>query len=104
MQSLVLPPPARQALAQAALTYRYGDEHQPVTTADILTPRRREDHGKDLWECLSDHPGEYAEGGISGRSARGKRIDTRAIHSIDTDIKLNRALWVMAETMLESLR
>ncbi|ENZ5416373.1 TPA: hypothetical protein ACM6V5_004443, partial [Escherichia coli] len=25
-------------------------------------------------------------------------------HSIDTDIKLNRALWVMAETMLESLR
>ncbi|MCN3079055.1 hypothetical protein MLO85_25985, partial [Escherichia coli] len=26
------------------------------------------------------------------------------IHSIDTDIKLNRALWVMAETMLESLR
>ncbi|EIE3547925.1 DUF945 domain-containing protein, partial [Escherichia coli] len=29
---------------------------------------------------------------------------TQAIHSIDTDIKLNRALWVMAETMLESLR
>ncbi|ENY6980270.1 hypothetical protein ACF1PU_001560, partial [Escherichia coli] len=24
--------------------------------------------------------------------------------SIDTDIKLNRALWVMAETLLESLR
>ncbi len=33
-----------------------------------------------------------------------KRIHTRAIHSIDTDIKLNRALWVMAETLLESLR
>ena len=28
----------------------------------------------------------------------------RAIHNIDTDIKLNRALWVMAETLLESLR
>ncbi|ENW9942574.1 hypothetical protein, partial [Escherichia coli] len=25
-------------------------------------------------------------------------------HSIDTDIKLNRALWVMAETLLESMR
>lgn len=44
------------------------------------------------------------KGGISGRSAKGKRIHTRAIHSIDTDIKLNRALWVMAETLLESLR
>ncbi|WP_244575688.1 MULTISPECIES: hypothetical protein, partial [Enterobacteriaceae] len=27
-----------------------------------------------------------------------------AIHNIDTDIKLNRALWVMAETLLESMR
>ena len=99
-----LPPPARQALAQAALTYRYGDEHQPVTTADILTPRRREDYGKDLWSAYQTIQENMLKGGISGRSARGKRIHTRAIHSIDTDIKLNRALWVMAETLLESLR
>ena len=104
MQSLILPPPARQALAQAALTYRYGDEHQPVTTADILTPRRREDYGKDLWSAYQTIQENMLKGGISGRSAKGKRIHTRAIHSIDTDIKLNRALWVMAETMLESLR
>ncbi|WP_218721570.1 DUF932 domain-containing protein, partial [Escherichia coli] len=104
MQSLVLPPPARQALAQAALTYRYGDEHQPVTTADILTPRRREDYGKDLWSAYQTIQENMLKGGISGRSARGKRIHTRAIHSIDTDIKLNRALWVMAETLLESMR
>ena len=104
MQSLILPPPAQQALAQAALTYRYGDEHQPVTTADILTPRRREDYGKDLWSAYQTIQENMLKGGISGRSAKGKRIHTRAIHSIDTDIKLNRALWVMAETMLESLR
>ncbi|MBD3100939.1 50S ribosome-binding GTPase [Escherichia coli] len=99
-----LPPPARQALAQAALTYRYGDEHQPVTTADILTPRRREDYGKDLWSAYQTIQENMLKGGISGRSAKGKRIHTRAIHSIDTDIKLNRALWVMAETLLESMR
>ncbi|EJK94528.1 hypothetical protein ECSTECO31_3256 [Escherichia coli STEC_O31] len=104
MQSLILPPPARQALAQAALTYRYGDEHRPVTTADILTPRRREDYGKDLWSAYQTIQENMLKGGISGRSAKGKRIHTRAIHSIDTDIKLNRALWVMAETLLESLR
>ncbi|EEZ5956566.1 DUF945 domain-containing protein, partial [Escherichia coli] len=104
MQSLILPPPARQALAQAALTYRYGDEHQSVTTADILTPRRREDYGKDLWSTYQTIQENMLKGGISGRSAKGKRIHTRAIHSIDTDIKLNRALWVMAETLLESMR
>ncbi|WP_164972984.1 Hha/YmoA family nucleoid-associated regulatory protein, partial [Escherichia coli] len=89
----------RQALAQAALTYRYGDEHQPVTTADILTPRRREDYGKDLWSAYQTIQENMLKGGISGRSAKGKRIHTRAIHNIDTDIKLNRALWVMAETL-----
>ncbi len=93
-----------QALAQAALTYRYGDEHQPVTTADILTPRRREDYGQDLWSAYQTIQENMLKGGISGRSAKGKRIHTRAIHNIDTDIKLNRALWVMAETLLESLR
>ncbi len=67
MQSLVLPPPARQALAQAALTYRYGDEHQPVTTADILTPRRREDYGKDLWSAYQTIQENMLKGGISGR-------------------------------------
>ena len=70
MQSLILPPPARQALAQAALTYRYSDEHQPVTTADILTPRRREDYGKDLWSAIIRPSREYAERRISGRSAK----------------------------------
>ncbi|ENG96918.1 hypothetical protein ECP03018673_2286 [Escherichia coli P0301867.3] len=38
MQSLVLPPPARQALAQAALTYRYGENisrhHRDILTHD----------------------------------------------------------------------
>lgn len=78
MQSLVLPPPARQALAQAALTYRYGDEHQPVTTADILTPRRREDYGKDLWSAYQTIQENMLKGGISGRSAKGKRIHIAA--------------------------
>ena len=43
MQSLLLPPPAQHALANAALTYRFGEEHQPVTATQILTPRRNED-------------------------------------------------------------
>lgn len=37
MQSLLLPPPAQQAMAKAALTYRFGEEHQPVTESQILS-------------------------------------------------------------------
>lgn len=41
------------------------------------------------------------KGGLSGRTSKGKRAHTRAVKSIDGDVKLNRALWVMAENMLQ---
>ncbi|HBC7421409.1 MULTISPECIES: DUF932 domain-containing protein [Serratia] len=103
MQSLLLPPPAQRALAQAALTYRYGEEHQPVTAAQILAPRRYEDRQDDLWTTYQRLQENLLKGGLSGRTAQGKRTHTRAVKGIDGDVKLNRALWVMAENMMDLL-
>ncbi|ECH1172299.1 DUF945 domain-containing protein [Salmonella enterica subsp. enterica] len=103
MQSLQLPPPAQQALAKAALTYRFGEEHQPVTTAQVLTPRRREDYGQDLWTVWNTLQENLLKGGLPGRTVQGKRTHTRAINGIDGDVRLNRALWVMAEQMQQAL-
>lgn len=104
MQSLLLTPPAQHALAKAALTYRFGEEHQPVTEAQILTPRRYEDRKDDLWSVFNRCQENLSKGGLSGRSALGKRSRTRAVNGIDGDIKLNRALWVMAEELQQALR
>lgn len=104
MQSLMLPPPARQALAKAALTYRFGEDHHPVTEAQVLTPRRYEDYSDDLWTTYQRLQENLIKGGLSGRNAKGGRTHTRAVRGIDGDVKLNRALWVMAETMLEQFR
>ncbi|EID3015110.1 DUF945 domain-containing protein [Salmonella enterica] len=103
MQSLLLPPPAQHALAKAALTYRFGEEHQPVTTAQVLTPRRREDYGQDLWTVWNTLQENLLKGGLPGRTVQGKRTHTRAVNGIDGDIRLNRALWVMAEQMQQAL-
>ncbi|EGC1082933.1 DUF945 domain-containing protein, partial [Salmonella enterica] len=103
MQSLLLPPPAQQALAKAALTYRFGEEHQPVTTAQVLTPRRREDYGQDLWTVWNTLQENLLKGGLPGRTVQGKRTHTRAVNGIDGDVRLNRALWVMAEQMQQVL-
>ncbi|EAA2596929.1 DUF945 domain-containing protein [Salmonella enterica subsp. enterica] len=103
MQSLLLPPPAQQALAKAALTYRFGEEHQPVTTAQVLTPRRREDYGQDLWTVWNTLQENLLKGGLPGRTVQGKRTHTRAVNGIDGDVKLNRALWVMAEQIQQAL-
>ncbi|EJZ3144699.1 DUF945 domain-containing protein [Escherichia coli] len=101
MQSLALPAPARHALANAALEYRFGEDHQPVTVSQLLTPRRREDYSDDLWTVYQRVQENLMKGGLSGRTAQGKSSRTRAVTGIDGDVKLNRALWVMAENMLE---
>lgn len=103
MQSLLLPPPAQQALAKAALTYRFGEEHQPVTEAQALSPRRWQDEKNDLWTVFNRLQENLSKGGLTGRSAQGKRSRTRAVNGIDGDIKLNRALWVMAEELQQAL-
>lgn len=101
MQQLILPPPAQQALAKAALTYRYGDEHQPISELQILSPRRWQDESPDLWTTYQRIQENLIKGGLRGRNAQGRNQQTRAVRGIDGDVKLNRALWVMAETMLE---
>lgn len=101
MQSLILPPPARQALASAALTYRFGEDHQPVTESQLLSPRRWQDESNDLWTTFQRIQENLIKGGLHGRNAAGKRTHTRAVKGIDGDVKLNRALWVMAESMLQ---
>ncbi|HFE4589220.1 TPA: DUF932 domain-containing protein [Klebsiella pneumoniae] len=104
MQSLQLPAPAQRALATAALTYRFGEDHQPVTPSQILTPRRPEDNKPDLWTTYQRIQENLIKGGVAGRNAKGKRSHTRAVNGIDGDVKLNRALWVMAENMLAGFR
>ena len=101
MQSLMLPPPAQQALAKAALTYRFGEEHQPVTESQLLAPRRWQDESGDLWTTYQRIQENLIKGGLNGHNAKGGRTHTRAIKGIDGDVKLNRALWVMAENMLQ---
>ncbi|POZ15908.1 DUF945 domain-containing protein [Lelliottia aquatilis] len=103
MQSLHLPPPAQHALANAALTYRFGEEHHPVTATQILVPRRYEGRQNDLWTVYNRIQESLLKGGLPGRTAQGKRTRTRAVNGIDGDVKLNRALWVMAEELQQAL-
>lgn len=101
MQALILPLPAQQAMAKAALTYRFGEEFQPVTETQLLAPRRWEDQKNDLWTTYQRIQENLIKGGLAGRTATGRYARTRSVGGIDGDVKLNRALWVMAENMLQ---
>ncbi|MGP4920695.1 MULTISPECIES: DUF932 domain-containing protein [Pseudomonas] len=101
MRSQILRPYEQMALAEAALSYRYDETKgpAPITAAQLLTPQRIEDRSDDLWTTFNRVQENVIKGGLRGKNKANRRTTTRAVNGIDQDVKLNRALWVLAEAL-----
>ena len=103
-QDRILTDAERLALATGAATYRWEDPSRaPVNALMLLNPRRYGDGAKDLWTTLNTVQENVIRGGqrdYSRRRSDGSRMPkSRAIKGIDEDMKLNKALWQMAEVL-----
>jgi hypothetical protein len=103
-QDRILTDAERLALAKGAATYRWEDPNKaPVNPSMLLNPRRYGDGAKDLWTTLNTVQENIIRGGqrdYSRRRPDGSRMPkSRAIKGIDEDMKLNKALWQMAEVL-----
>lgn len=87
----------RRLPGQLALEYKYDEKEPPVSAERIIQPRAWYDKGTDLWTAFNIVQENLSKGGVPGRTAKGKRTTTRPVTGIDGDIKLNQALWKMAE-------
>lgn len=87
--------------AKAAHQLTYQDpETAPIKSHQLLGCRRSEDRNKsDLWTTFNTVQENLIKGGLSGRSAKGRRTRTRGVKAIDKDRKLNQALWIITEEM-----
>ncbi len=99
-----LTPNEKGVFAMAAHKLVYDDvEKAPILPAQLLKERRYDDNGNDLWSTFNVVQENIMKGGIYGRkrSANGhiRHVKTRPVKSIDRDIKLNKALWVLTEEM-----
>lgn len=101
MQEITLDDGEAEVFARAALSLKYDDPQKPapVTENQILLPRRAEDTKPDLWSVFNRTQENLTKGGLSGRTANGSRQKTRPVLGIDQNIKLNRALWLLADGM-----
>jgi hypothetical protein len=104
MESIRLSPPEETACARAALIARYGDDAPPITAADIVRPRRRDDAENTVWQTLNRAQENLIRGGVSyiQRDESGRRVArrrTREVGGIDQNTNINRALWALAEEM-----
>ncbi|WP_426575597.1 DUF932 domain-containing protein (plasmid) [Xenorhabdus stockiae] len=103
MRGIQLNQDAQIAFAESVLEYKY-DNHVPVLPESILSSRRREDNGNDLWTTYQRVQENIIKGGVRGRTAQGKKTKTRAVSGITGDIKLNNAMWSLAEKMKNILK
>lgn len=97
----------QMAMAEAAHVLRFGEDAAatPIRPEQMLTVRRREDEGRDLWTTANMLQEHVIRGGLTawGRDPQGRprRVTTREIRGIDGDVRLNRALWRLSERMAE---
>lgn len=86
--------------ARAALSVRYSEawqQNSPVQPEAFLQVRRIEDREPNLWNTFNRVQENFMKGGLRGRTSSGRSTRTRAIQSISEDVRLNRALWKLAE-------
>lgn len=98
----------REAFAKAAHVLRFADNegevHTPVEPAQLLNVRRPEDESRDLWTTFNVVQENVIKGGLKNwvrdeSGQRMRRYTSRAVNGIDQDVKLNKALWTLAQEM-----
>ena len=99
MRAVTLDEGEAEVFARAALALKYDDPDKPapVSESQILMPRRFDDRRPDLWSVFNRAQENLTKGGLSGRSANGRRQRTRPVQGLDSDVRLNRALWLLAD-------
>jgi hypothetical protein len=87
--------------AEAALALRFP---KPVESgmrpSQLLTCRRVEDLGDNLWVLLNRVQEHLCRGGLSRRSSSDRLVRTRRLTSITRDVQLNGRLWDLALDVL----
>jgi Domain of unknown function (DUF932) len=97
----------RLVLAEGAHTLRFADAEgnvaTPIKPDQLLVPRRHADAPRDLWTTFNVIQENVIRGGLQGTgrdsNGRPRRSTTRAVNGIDQDVRLNKALWTLAERM-----
>lgn len=98
-RAIDLAPEEQHAFAQSAALLRWDEDKVPVDAERILAVRRWEDRKTDLWTTFNRAQENLLNGGLRGRTTTGKRTTTRAVGGVNENVRLNRALWTLADSL-----
>jgi hypothetical protein len=99
-KAITLAPQEQVVFANAALQLRW-DEQAPVKAERVLEASRWQDRKDDLWTVFNRVQENLIKGGVSGRGTTGRRMTTRAVGGVNENVKLNKALWSLADGLAQ---
>lgn len=104
MRSVQLSREEQDIFALSALSLRYDDDKLPdIQPYQVHRAQRQGDIGNDLWRTFNRTQETLINGGMhyTHRNANGARSrrESRPVNGIDGNVALNRALWVLADSM-----
>jgi hypothetical protein len=103
----ILKPEEQLVLAESSMDLRYDRDANGNTLAPfqdpgkLLSQRHQERNPNTLWSTFNRIQESLVKGGIAGRSATGRRTRTREVGGVNENVKLNRALWTLADKMAQ---
>lgn len=101
MEQRRLPKDAQLSFAQSALELRFPKGTlSGLEPAQLLTARRTEDIGDDLWRVTNRVQENLLRGGLMRRTSTGRLIRTRSITAIAQDLRINSGIWDLAAEVL----
>jgi hypothetical protein len=100
-KSIVLERSQQRAFASAALELRFDGDKYLVEPDNVLRVRHHQQSEPTLWNTYNVVQSNLIKGGVRQRKKDGSRRKSRPVKAIDSDIKLNRALWKLTEKMAE---
>lgn len=102
----ILLPEERTAFADAAAELRWGSDPETGTSLapiyghdQLVRSRRTEDNQPSLWNTFNVVQENLITGGLGGRSKNGRRTRTREVGGVTENVRLNRALWTLADKL-----
>lgn len=89
------------AFAKAAANLRSTTLSERISSniEEVISPRRKEDEGEDLWKVYNRAQENLMNGNFETRTKKGSRRGT-SIKSIDKGIKINEDLWSLAKSYI----
>jgi hypothetical protein len=103
-QGITLDRSQQIAFAEEAARMRFPDRPERVAPSSLLQTRHTGQARPTLWNTFNVVQEAVIRGGVRSTGSDGKRRHTRPVRGIAEDIRLNRALWLLADQTAHAMQ